>query len=210
MSEITQRTRSAYDQLVEVYARANHEPLSGSLEALAGQLAQHVGSRGTVLDAGCGTGRDLGWFTEHGIPCVGIDLSAGMLAFACRALAMPGALLPRLAQMEMTQLGFPDDCFAGVWCCAALLHLPKQAAPAALGEFHRVLCPSGMLALSLQQGNGESWEPGYGTHIKRFFARYSLEEVSGLLETSSFTIQSVKQETGGQKRWISLICLREP
>jgi ubiquinone/menaquinone biosynthesis C-methylase UbiE len=209
MSEITQRTQAAYDQLVEVYAEANHKPLSGSLEALAQRLAQYVGFQGTVLDAGCGTGRDLDWFTDHGVWAAGIDLSVGMLAFARQALERPGAAPPPLAQMDMTRLGFPSGYFSGVWCSAALLHLPKQAAPAALGEFHRLLRPGGMLALSLQQGRGETWEPGYGTSIERFFARYSPEEISGMLESCGFAIQFIDQEQAGTKLWISLACLCE-
>ena len=55
--------------------------------------------------------------------------------------------------MNMCQLGFRAVCYEGAWSCASLLHVPKQAAPAALREMWRILKPGGMLILSIQEGN---------------------------------------------------------
>ncbi len=193
--------QSAYDQLVDRYAQANHTPLSGDLLALAERLAQRLAPGKRLLDVGCGTGRDLAWFAGRGLRGVGVDLSAGMLAFAQAHLEMP-----RLAQMNLLRLGFPAACFDGLWVCASLLHLPKTAALAALAEFRRVLRPDGALALSIQGGAGETWEASYGTPIERFFARYEPEEMAARLAAAGFTVQQTTVSSQAAKRWISYLC----
>jgi len=52
-----------------------------------------AGSPATVIDLGCGTGRDLAWFADRGLHAVGIDRSAAMLSIARRAA--PRARLSR-------------------------------------------------------------------------------------------------------------------
>lgn len=192
---------SAYDQLVTIYAQANHTPLDGKLLALAERLVQRLAPGERLLDVGCGTGRDLAWFTGRGLRAVGVDLSAGMLAFAQAHLETP-----RLAQMDMLHLGFPPGSFAGLWSCASLLHLSKTAAPLALAAFRQVLRPGGALALSIQGGQGETWEPAYGTPIERFFARYTSEEMAALLVAAGFQVEQIIESAERDRHWISYLC----
>ena len=75
-----------------------------------------------------------------------------------------------LCQMDMRFLGFASNKFQAVWCCAALLHLPKAEAPGALAEIARVLFSGGFFSLSVQKGSGEVLErnPYFGDD-ERFF-----------------------------------------
>lgn len=105
----------------------------------------------TVLDVACGTGvttriakRDVG----SGGGVTGLDINAGMLAKA-RELA---------ADMDITWLesdviktGFPEDSFNAVISQHGYHYFPDQ--PAALKEFHRVLAPSGRIAMSIWDGH---------------------------------------------------------
>jgi len=201
MTSLSKRMAAAYNQIVDAYASRNHASMADNLVALAQQLISEAGSNAHILDVGCGTGRDIAWLEAQGVTVTGIDLSAGMLAYARRCVISP------LVQMNMQRLAFQTGQFDGVWCCASLLHLPKQVAPEALKEMHRVLKTQHLLALSVQAGAGEGWEDGYVKGVRRFFARYTVEELSALLAHSGFAVREVSSSQAGARNWLSLMCL---
>ena len=203
MTDIYARNQAAYDRVVQEFARQHHAPLEGDLLAQAQTLVQHVGRGGQVLDIGCGTGRDMLFFESQGITVTGLDLSAGMLAFARRQVH------GGLALMNMCRIGFQAASFDGAWSCASLLHVPKQDAPIALQEMRRVLRPGGMLLLTLQEGNSESWDAGYVEGVERFFARYQASEMSRMLTGNGFSIRSTDSflQPSNKRAWLSFTCI---
>ena len=154
-----------------------------------------------MLDLGCGPGRDMAWLENRELRVVGADLSWGMLAQARTRAAGP------LVQADMHALPFATGHFAAVWCMAALLHLPKAAAPRALAEMRRVLRPAGWLFLSIQEGSGEGWEQvaRFGP-VERFFARYSPLEAQALVQASGFAVIAWGQNTTPQRHWMQFLC----
>ncbi len=125
------RNRTAYDQMAGRFSERNAEMLPYVSEA-ADRLLEALRLAGRadqlVLDLGCGAGRDAAWLEDRGARIVGADLSRGMLSEARKRVRGP------LCQLDMRCLPYPDQTFAAVWCQAALLHLPKALAPAALSE----------------------------------------------------------------------------
>lgn len=94
------------------------------------------------LDAGCGTGTLSRWLArEHGFSVESIDASEKMLE---NALPAPGVTY---SKREVSHTGFPDASFDGVLCSSVLEYIP--AIDVALGEFHRLLKPGGVLLVSL-------------------------------------------------------------
>jgi ubiquinone/menaquinone biosynthesis C-methylase UbiE len=175
--------RTAYDRIAPRFAEVNKE-MPSNLAASASRLIDRSASLpGPILDLGCGAGRDLAWFDLHDAPAIGADLSQGMLAQARQATIRP------VYQMDMLSLGFASGCFRAIWCCAALLHLPKSEAPLALAEMARVLIPGGALSLSIQKGSGEGTEcDPYTGAAERFFARYEPDEMTDLLVKAGFLV----------------------
>jgi ubiquinone/menaquinone biosynthesis C-methylase UbiE len=149
----------------------------------------------------------MAWFEGQGARVVGVDRSAGMLAVAS------GLVRGDLARMDMRALAFPAGSFDVVWCIAALLHLPKGEAPVALAEMHRVLKPGGVMALALQAGRGEVWEPApYTNHPQeaRFFARYSAEEAEAMLQRAGFSIFECGFDEGRYRQWLRFLSVPGP
>jgi len=199
MDETSRKVQAAYDEIAGEYARRNRGPMPEDLRRMAGLLLERMPPCGRLLDLGCGPGRDLAWFAEHGRNAIGVDLSTGMLAQARQDTACP------LAQMDMRRLGFPAAIFDAIWCCASLLHLPKAQAPVTLAEMHRMLSPGGLLVIEVQQGSEEKWEDFFG---ERFFARYQMDEMKALLAHSGFiTVESFSNQAE-VRTWLSLLCLR--
>jgi SAM-dependent methyltransferase len=191
---VAPRVRAAYDRIAPVFAervRGHRQSLAPLLETVAAR----VGPGGAVLDLGCGPGYDTARLAALGAGPVGGDLSGGMLEQARRETARP------LVQLDLGKLPFRSGSFAGVWCVASLLHVPKAEAPSALAEIRRVLRPGGVLALAMQEGEGEEWNAGYVEGVLRFFARYSGDEMAGLLEGAGFRVLQQERERAG-RTWL--------
>lgn len=89
----------------------------------------------------------------------------------------------------------------GVWCNAALLHLPKKEVPKALAEISRVLVPGGCFFLSIQKGCDEGLEISQNGNITRFFARYTAQEMERILEQAGFIVRYQEEYEYG-RAWI--------
>lgn len=190
--------QQAYDRIAAQYAAVN-AAIPPEVAASANRFLELTSHQAHILDVGCGAGRDMAWFEARGAAVIGIDLSRLMLDQARQCVHGP------LLQMDMCHLGLPAGWAQGVWCNAALLHLSKHEAPQSLAEMQRITAPGGLLFLSVQEGEGETWEDGeYGT-AERFFARYSEEEMAGLLAASGYKILEKSFARAGTRRWISFI-----
>ncbi len=114
----------------------------------------------TILDFGCGPGRDLKVFAELGHIAVGLE---GAAHFAVMARGHSGC---EVWQQDFLELDLPDNHFDGVFANAALFHVPSQELPRVLLELHACLKPGGVLFSSNPRGrNEEGWSGGrYGAY----------------------------------------------
>ncbi|HMN27610.1 MAG TPA: class I SAM-dependent methyltransferase [Caldilineaceae bacterium] len=201
MDELAGRMQRAYDQIAPVYAVSNSGALPANLLTLAQSVVEQCRGLGQrMVEIGCGVGRDMAWFESQGLAVTGVDLSPSMLALARSKVHGP------LVVMDMRLLALATDQFAGAWCCAALLHLPKQEANLAIGELRRVLKRGALLGISVQAGEGEGWEGGYVAGVKRFFARYSVAEMTALLTAGCFVVHTATSDQVSKRQWLSFCC----
>ena len=105
----------------------------------------------TILDFGCGPGRDLKVFAELGHVAVGLE---GAAHFAAMAHAHTGC---EIWQKDFLKLDLPDHRFDGVFANASLFHVPSRELPRVLLELHASLKPRGVLFSSNPHGNNEEW-----------------------------------------------------
>ncbi len=199
MDTIAHRTQAAYDQIAPDFA-VTYAAMPPNLAALADRLAEHVGPQGIIADIGCGHGRDMAWLERTQQRVIGFDLSFQMLRQA-RAVTHGN-----LAQMDMRQLAVSNTCFDGIWCCASLLHLPKSQAAIALIEFHRIIRAQGMLILSIQEGDSEGWIWSERDRVERYFARYSISEMSERLSRAGFIVHEQTTVPGASAPWLEFVC----
>jgi len=114
----------------------------------------------TLLDFGCGPGRDLKTFSQLGHIAIGVD---GAARFAEMARADSGC---EVWQQDFLQLDLPAERFDGVYANASLFHVPMQELPRVLRELHATLKPRGVLFSSNPRGeNQEGWNGSrYGAY----------------------------------------------
>jgi len=196
MKNITQAT---YDKIAPTFAKTNAE-MPENLLIQAPKFIKTIPQNGRCLDLGCGAGRDVAWFEELGLSIFGADISIGMLAEARKITSRP------LAQMDMLHLGFADKSFAGIWCNAALLHIPKADAPQALKEIRHILWDNGVLDLAVQLGDGEGFEdnPYQTGQGERFYSRYQEAEMQQMLTASGFIILEMEKITS-KRKWLRFV-----
>lgn len=115
----------------------------------------------SILDFGCGPGRDLRAFQDLGHHPTGLD---GCARFVDMARACSGA--PVLHQ-DFLALSLPEAFFDGIFANASLFHVPSHALPRVLGELKRALKIRGILFCSNPRGDSEGWQGDrYGCHFE--------------------------------------------
>jgi len=129
----------------------------------------------TILDFGCGPGRDLAAFTQLGHRAIGVE---GAPEFVVMARVATGC---EVWQQDFLKLDLPDRAFDGIFANASLFHVPTQELPRVLCELRAALKPEGVLFSSNPRGNDEEgWQGG------RFGVFHRLEPWQRYLSAAGF------------------------
>ena len=163
LDEFASRTLDYYNQYAEDFFEGTRDhDVSQNIAALLQYIEGELPF--TILDVGCGPGRDLKIFREQGHIAVGLE---GGARFAEMARSYSGC---DVWLQDFLKLELPAQHFDGVFANASLFHVPSQALPRVLSELHATLKPNGVLFSSNPRGNNEEgWNRG------RYGAYYDLE-----------------------------------
>ena len=155
---------------------------------------------GTVLEAGCGSGRDARYFAEQGFAVTAFDGSATMVRLASAHSGLT-VLHATFADMAWTQ------AFDGVWACASLLHLPRAELVHAFARIFRALRPGGVAFVSFKRGDRERSTNG------RWFTDLEPEDLTALLDAAAFEtlltdVSSDVRPGREHEQWVSAFARR--
>lgn len=148
LQQIEARTLAHYDRNAAAFWEGTRDhDVSQNIEALlqAIQAPEPL----TVLDFGCGPGRDLIAFKALGHRPIGLE---GSPELAALARAHSGC---EVIEQSFLALDLPAHRFDGVFANASLFHVPSQALPGVLQQLRLALKPGGVLFSSNPRGNGE-------------------------------------------------------
>lgn len=160
-------------------------------------LPKPKGENITVLDAGCGSGRDSLCFMKQGFLVEALDASEELCRLAEQNL---GQKVPCMSFEDISYI----ERFDGIWACASLLHVSRRNLPAVLHRLYRALKSQGIIYASFKYGDSE---------VVRGERQYSdFKEDSGMeLFTSAgfmvlecFTTTDVRPDHSAEK-WINII-----
>lgn len=143
----------------------------------------------TILDFGCGPGRDLKKFSELGHIAVGLE---GAERFVAIARADSGC---EVWHQDFLKLDLPDHHFDGVYANASLFHVPSQELPRILLELRATLKQHGILFSSNPRGQNQE-----GMINGRYGVFHDLETWRKHLEAAGFVELAHYYRPAGQPR----------
>ncbi|MFB6180884.1 MAG: class I SAM-dependent methyltransferase [Candidatus Nanohalobium sp.] len=192
-----------YSRGAEKFAENNSiENLSDRFVDFIDSFIEEVGE-GRVLDAGCGPGRDVEYFTENGLDAVGIDLAGGMIEYA------KANKKGEYHIMDIRNLEFGDESFDGVYCNAVMHFFPPEKMKNVISELKRVLKPEGVLFLNFKLGEEDSiLREKYNGEVKQYLL--DQDQINQLLKEQNLKIiEKLEDNTIGGFEIINIICRKQ-
>jgi len=140
---------------------------SADVRKLQGKLLQTLNNCNSILELGCGSGRDAAFILQTLTPELIIitDGSDNMLTLAAR---IHPELTPFLKKLELPEeLRYEERTFDGIYSIATLMHLTASGIIEFLNEVARLLKASGVLFVSVCTKREEQTEDDHRTFTLR-------------------------------------------
>lgn len=160
------------------------------------KFASYLPPEASIIDMGCGSGRDVMAFSNMGHRAIGLDASEKMVELARERLEIQAIT----ADMSSWTAGEPYD---GIWCCASLIHLNEKEKERFFRNLQYNLKKGGIIYLSVKEGieTGFDKEGRYNSNCTEEELRNYLEDAGcWILETIS--TNDALGRTG--TRWINV------
>lgn len=150
-----------------------------------------------ILDAGCGSGRDIIAFQSAGYSVDAFDASEALCHIASEKSGI------QVKQQRFEELE-GANIYHGIWACASLLHVMPEDLPDVLKRLHALLLPEGVLYASFKFGNGIRDKEG------RFFHDMDEKECRKELESAGFTVDELfitadVRSGRSAEKWVNVI-----
>lgn len=195
------RTVQTYDRIAPQFSRTHFYPDFWLPEF---RIFQKLVPGKTVIDIGCGAGRDAVLFNKAKFNYTGIDASAGMLTQARKRVPKG-----KFRLMSFYDLKFRPDSFDGFWTAASILHIPKRRVGKVLRSIRGIVKPHGVGFISIKEkvslDEGLIREEKWGG-IERYFAFYTKKELTDVLTKNGFEIFRSYRKRGKATHGANWLC----
>ena len=152
----------------------------------------------SILDFGCGSGRDAKYFLGHG--CM-VDAMDGSFELCKAASEYTGINVKHMLFQELNE----KEKYDGIWACASILHVKREELPEIIRKMSLAAKANGIIYLSFKYGDFEGERNG------RYFTDMTEESMAKLLVGfPEFTVEK-QWITGdvragrGDERWLNMI-----
>lgn len=187
---------------LEYYNQNSEVFYSGTVNADMSELYAHfeplLPEGASILDLGCGSGRDSLHFIRAGYLVTAVDGSKELCTLAEKLIGQP------VRCMLFEELDY-EVAFDGVWACSSLLHVPKSELPQVISKISNALKLSGVFYASFKYGENEREAGG------RLFSDYTennMAELTSLapeLELVEYIITNDVRSDRSNEKWLNII-----
>ena len=152
----------------------------------------------SILDFGCGSGRDTKYFADKGFQVEATDGSLELCKLASEHTGIP------VRQMLFEELNELEK-YDGIWACSSILHLSKDALAKVLKKMADALKGKGVIYTSFKYGEFEGERNG------RYFTDFTIETFKEYLQEipelqmEEYWITSDVRPGRGEEKWLNLI-----
>ena len=191
---MTNKTLDYYNQNAESFIQGT---VSVDFKETQDKFLQSLTGK-TILDFGCGSGRDTKYFIESGYAVTAIDGSEEL----CKsASAYTGIQVKHMLFQDLDEV----DCYDGIWACSSILHLPKEELKIVSQKMSRALKQNGIIYTSFKYGNFEGERNG------RYFTVFTLDEFKDFISDvkdiaiEEYWITGDVRPGREEEKWLNLI-----
>jgi SAM-dependent methyltransferase len=185
--DVVTESVATYSEDPDAFAAFSASAVAGPFAAFAAVLKPSS----TVLDAGCGPGRDLARLAAHGHRAIGVDLNRDFLE---RARPHGPVILGDLRALPLRAAAVD-----AVWASASLIHLPYEDATVALRELARIARAGAPLSLSVKTAGVTGWADDMPKG-RRWFSIWNPDDFAREVEGAGMSVESVV----GDDKWVEV------
>lgn len=188
-------TLTYYNQNAQAFAATT---VSVEFTATQARFTAHLPQGGSILDFGCGSGRDTKHFLDQGFCVEAIDGSDELCKLASKYTGIP------VKHMLFQELDAVEQ-YDGIWACSSILHLPLEELLPVLEKIAKALKPQGIIYTSFKYGNFAGERNG------RYFT--DMTETSFAALTHNITALTIEEQWitsdvrpgRGEEKWLNII-----
>ena len=189
-----------YEDHAEEFAAST---LDADMEEIRFRFLTHLPAGASILDFGCGTGRDTKAFRELSYEVTALDGSEKLCRIAGDLTGIP------VKCMDFRDFSVEEgEYYDGIWACASLLHLKKKELLPVMQALGKALNVGGILYVSFKYGDYEGERNG------RYFTDFTSEGFCEYLKMLPEFRMVEHWVTGdvrpgrGDERWLNMILER--
>ena len=142
MNYYDKNAQEFFDGTVDADMSSHHE-----------EFLKNLPENSHILDAGCGSGRDVKIFKERGYKVTAIDGSLEMCKLASEFANI------NVHHIQFQKIEFKNE-FNGIWASASLLHVPSDEIDLVLNKLKEALKDDGIFYASFKLGDFEGIRNG--------------------------------------------------
>jgi len=156
----------------------------------------------SILDAGCGSGRDSRYFIDQGYRVQSFDASEEMVRISSEFTGQKTRCL------QFKEMDYSEE-FDGIWSSACLLHVPDEDLELVFGKFLAALKSNAYWLMTFKKGKDEGVEGGryfnYHTEqsLRKLIEKFPDLQVIDFSEEDSF-------DMGRDLTWIQVVLRKNP
>lgn len=152
----------------------------------------------SILDFGCGSGRDTKYFLQKGYRVTALDGSAKLCRIAEQNTGIP------VIQMDFNDFD-EQDKYDGIWACSSILHLPKSDLKNVLIHMEKALYAGGIIYTSFKYGDFSGMRNGrFFTDFTEDSFRIFVSDIEQLVIQKAWLTNDVRPGRQEEK-WLNMI-----
>ncbi|RSO82651.1 class I SAM-dependent methyltransferase [Acinetobacter ursingii] len=167
------------------------------MESLYAPFLRYLPEQASILDLGCGSGRDSFAFKNKGYQVEAIDYSAELVK---KSKELTGIEVRQQSLYELNE----SEKYDGIWACASLLHCDRDCLPEVIGRIFKALKSNGVCYMSFKYGNTDREKDGRSfTDLDEEQARELLDQLEGVTVLQQWN--TVDKRPDRDEEWLNVL-----